>query len=889
MERKAPEQILAMIEQEEKTKNQGALKIFFGYAAGVGKTYAMLEAAHEEASNGVDVVCGYIEPHARPDTAALIQGLEVVPPHRGSYRDIELAELDVDAVLERSPRLVLVDELAHTNAPFCRHQKRSQDVEELLRAGIDVWTTVNVQHIESLNDLVASITGTVVRERIADELFDGADQVELIDMEPEDLLDRLKAGKIYRNPQAALQNFFVKENLRSLREIALRRLTERMSRRSDEQSDVPVEEHVLIGLSPSPSNPRVIRAASRLAAAFHGRFTALFVERPNFSSLPPEDVSRLEANTKLARSLGANIVTVYGDDVGWQLAEYAKRARASKVVLGRSMTRRRFFSTRPNFAMRLQSLVPYLDIYIIPDQKAVEYVPAARPQRSMEWRHKARDLGLVAGSLILSTVCSGALQSMGHGVIDITMVYLLGVLVPAFFMDNWFYSLIDALLSILAFNFFFVEPLYTLHADAPGAYLTFLVMFVVSLTVVLLTSKARRQARQAAEKAYRTEIMLETSALLQNAPSRAEIFRVTGRQLRKLLDTSILFYDGKNMQHPYLFPRSGREEDLQPYLNGNEMALAAWVYKNNKDAGASTDTLPGAKCLYLTVSIHSRVMGVAAVALEEGSHLSAFAYSLLRALLDSCALALEKDHQQRCRRAVEVSAKQEQLRSNLLRAISHDLRTPLTTIAGNAELLQAGAALEEKQRRQLSRDIAADARWLINIVENLLSVTRLDDGSLKLHMEPEVLGDMMEEAAEHMRPRAGQHKITVSLEDELMLVRADVRLLMQVFVNLLDNALKYTPPDTEICLSARKQNGFAIIEAADDGPGIPLEDKAHVFDLFYTGRHSEGDGRRGMGIGLALCRSIVVAHGGSISVRDNQPHGTIFRIALKLEVADGDE
>ncbi len=884
LERKDPEQLLESIQQEEKTRTKGRLRIFFGYAAGVGKTYAMLEAAHQAAAAGTDVVLGYIEPHARPDTAALLTNLEQVPLYYGRYREIELAELNVDAVLERAPGLVLVDELAHTNAPFCRHQKRAQDVEELLRAGIDVWTTVNVQHIESLNDLVAAITGTVVQERITDEIFDSAAQVELIDIEPEVLLERLKKGKIYQNPAAALANFFVPENLRSLREIALRRMTERMSRRSEQKSTVPIEEHVLIGLSSSPSNPRVIRAAARLAAAFGGKFTAIFVEGPEGSAMCAENQRRLAANTKLARSMGANIVTVYGEDVGWQIAEYVKKARISKVVLGRSMTRRRLFSPRPNFGTRLQELTPNLDIYIIPDHSAA-YSPAIRSLRPhLVLQHGLRDMGIVAVSLAVSTVLGMAIDTGGYSGVDIIMVYLLGVLGPAFFMENWVYSLLDAFLSVLVFNFMFIDPRYTFSAYAPGATLTFFVMFMVSLTVVLLTRQVRRQARQSAEKAWRMEVMLETVSRLQNTEERAEIFRVMGQQLQKMLDRSVLLYDGRSLQEPHLFPRHGQQAAMALYLSGNERALAAWAYKNNKHAGAMTNTLPAAHCLYLTVRGHAQVMGVAAIALD-GGRLSSFEYNMAVALIDSGALALEKEDQRRQRRAMEVAAKQDQLRNNLLRAISHDLRTPLTTIAGNAELLQSSDRLAAEQKQRLSSDIAADAHWLIGIVENLLSVTRLDNGNLQLNMQAEVLGDVIHEAVDHARPRLQGRPVRIVLEDELMLVRADVRLLLQVFMNLLDNSLKYTPAETEITISAARNNGFAVIEFADHGGGIPAADQAHVFDLFYTAGQMAADGRRGMGIGLALCRSIIVAHGGSISVRANRPHGTIFRFTLCLEEA----
>ena len=883
MERETPERILERIQQEEVKSGQGKLKIFFGYAAGVGKTYAMLEAAQTAKAEGVDVVCGYVEPHQRPATTALLEGLECLPVKSGRYHDIELHELDLDAALARKPQLILVDELAHTNAPFCRHQKRVQDVEELLRAGIDVYTSVNVQHIESLNDMVASITGIIVRERIADEVFDGAEQVELVDIEPDDLIMRLREGKIYARPTAALESFFVRDNLTALREVALRRMADRVSRRESGRQ-VPIEEHILICLSSSPSNPKVIRTAARMAAAFGGTFTALFVETPDFPQLSASDQRRLEANTKLARSFGANIVTVYGEDVAWQIAEYVKQARISKVVLGRSTTKRGFFFVKPTFSERLTELVPQLDIYIIPDKMVGSYVPRthAKPGGGVEpWRN-LRDLGIVVASLGVCTLVGLICLTWQIETENIVLIYILAALAPAMLTTGWRYSLLVSIGSVLVVNFFFSEPRYTFVVFDPGDLVTFAMLFLVSLITGFLTRKVHRQAELASRKAYRTEVLLETSSLLQQAEGKREIYQALSRQLERLLDKPLVVYDGEVFQ-PEFYAHPEKETRLMEYVTADEQALAAWVYKNNKHAGAGTQTLPGAKCLYLAVRGNAAVLAVVGIALD-GSRLTAFEYNVVLSILDSCALALEKEHQSQRRREVELAARQEQLRGNLLRGISHDLRTPLTTIAGNAELLQdEGENLPLGQKQELCQDIANDARWLTNMVENLLAVTRIKNGTMQIRLEPEMLADIIQEALTHIGRRRENYPLQVRLEDDYMMVRADGRLLVQVFINLLDNAMKYTPAGTLLAISARKDNGRAIVEVADQGPGIPAALRAHIFDEFGTGKIHSTDSRRGLGIGLTLCRAIVEAHGGQISVHDNAPQGTVFQITLDLE------
>ena len=862
----------------------GRLKIFFGYAAGVGKTYAMLEAAHRAKEAGVDVVAGCMGPHTRPETAALLEGLEQLPAKMVSDRGTGMREFDLDAALARRPRLILVDELAHTNAEGCRHVKRYQDVQELLRAGIDVYTTVNVQHLESLNDKVAALTGVTVAERIPDSVFDSADQVELVDLEPADLLQRLREGKIDRPRQDGRERFFTEKNLAALREIALRRTADRLETApcAEGGEKAGAGEHILICLSASPSNAKVIRTAARMARAFHGAFTALFVETPEFASMPEEDRRRISANARLAEELGARITTTYGDDPAVQIAEYARISGISKIVLGRS-PRRGGLRRAKNLVDRLNELAPDLDIYIIPDQKTGGRPARAAGHGRVQERFSAGDLLKTLCVLALCTLGGYFFSFLGVSDTNIIMLYLLGVLVISMVTTGRSYSLISSVLSVLIFNFFFTAPYFTLRSD-PSYIATFGIMFLVALLSSSLTTQIKTQARVNADKAYRTAILLETSHKLQGAEEAQAILTIGAQQLGHLLERDLVVYpaDGQGGLLPAMrFPFS-EETDLSPLLTPPEEAAAEWVLKNNKHAGATTNTLPNAKCLYLSIRGTGGALAVVGIAVKADRPLLAFEKNLMVALLDECGLALEKELTMRAKQRAEAQADQEALRANLLRAISHDLRTPLTSISGNANILMESAdQLEPEKRQGLFTAIYDDAMWLIDLVENLLAITRIEDNRLSLNMEPELIEDIFTEALSHLDRNAGRHHISTRLSDDMLMADMDARLMVQVVINIVNNAVKYTPEGSHITLSAGKAGPSAVIEIADDGPGIPDRAKERLFDMFYTANNERGDGRRGLGLGLALCRSIVTAHGGTIEALDNRPHGTIFRFTLR--------
>lgn len=881
----SPDEILKKIKKESDTQHRGHLKIFFGYAAGVGKTYAMLLAAHEARKRGVDVVVGYVEPHARPKTAELLNGLEIIPLKVINHNQISLNEFDLDGAIARKPKLILVDELAHSNAEGCRHLKRFQDVNELLKAGIDVYTTVNVQHIESLNDMVTAITGISVRERIPDTIFDNADQVELVDIEPTELIERLNAGKVYGTNQArkALDNFFTIENLVALREISLRRCADRVNKisenvRSSSNSDYYTDEHILVCLSTSPTNPKIIRTAARMSKAFKGRFTALFVETSSFSEMSDDNKNRLRSNIHLASQLGATIETVYGDDIAMQIAEFARLSGVSKIVVGRNSARKKYLFSKASLTERLSQTAPNLDIYIIPDKSTPHYKGAQLQKEP--FRFKMRDLVIALLLLIAATAIGFVFHALNFSEANIITVYILSVLITAILTTNRVYSTVSSVFSVIVFNFFFTFPRFTLNAYDSGYPVTFLIMFISAFITSTLAIQIKSHARQSASIAYRTKILLDTNQLLQQATQKSGIVSVTCNQLTKLLNKNIVFYFAEKggLSSPQLFS----PEDAAPpnEVSENEKAVATWVYKNNKRAGATTDTLGNSKYLFLAVRVNEVVYGVLGIELF-GDKLDSFENSILLSVLGECALALENEKAICDREEASVLAKNEQLRANLLRSISHDLRTPLTSISGNAGiLLSNGDALDCDKKQQLYSDIYDDSLWLINLVENLLSVTRIEDGSMKLNLTTELVDEAVSEALRHISRKSVEHEITVIQADEFILASIDARLIVQVIINIVDNAIKYTPKGSKIEINIKKARGMAIVEISDTGEGVPNEVKSRVFDMFYTVNNSIADSRRSLGLGLALCKSIIIAHGGEISVRDNKPRGAIFRFTL---------
>ncbi len=886
--------------QEGRTQQRGQLKIFFGYGIGTGKTYAMLKAAQDARKKGIDVAVGCVESHGRPEIAALLQGFDIVP-EREFFKDGRLQkEIDLDGVLARRPQLVLADELAHINGEGCRHTRRCQDVEELLKNGINVYTTVDVENIESLNDKVTAVTGCVVRERIPDSVFDEADQVELVDIEPRELMERIQGGKISFGEQNGERSLiFTLEKFTALREIALRRCADRVNllterAESGRKGDYHTDEHILVCLSSAPSNAKIIRTAARMAAAFRGVFTALFVETPDFGAASEEDKKRLRANIQLAGQLGAKIETVQGDDVPYQIAEFARLSGVSKIVIGRSTATRRHFFSKPTLTEKLIVNAPNLDIHIIPDSSVNGVYHGGKEKRKDAFRLSLADTGKSIAILLLATAIGMAFSNLGFTEANIITVYILAVLIIAIATTYKIYSLISSIVSVLVFNFLFTVPRYTLRAYEKGYPVTFLVMFLAAFITGTLAGKLKSQARQSARAAYRTKILFDTNQLLQQAEGKDAIINSMARQLIKLLGRDIVVYTAaeeetgesrisspaeKKLSEPHIFP-AGEEVQDKECTSGEEKAVADWVFKNNKHAGATTDTMSNARCLYYAIRVNSNVYGVIGIVTGQ-MPLDVFENSVLLSILGECALALENEKNMREKEEAAILAQNEQLRANLLRAISHDLRTPLTSISGNASnLLSSGGDFDDATKRQIYMDIYDDSMWLINLVENLLSVTRLEDGRMHLHLAAELMDDVIAEALQHVSRKSSEHQITVESSSDLILAQIDAKLIVQVIINIVDNAVKYTPRGSHIRIRTEHSRDEVAVTISDDGPGISDELKPRIFDMFFSGANKIADSRRSLGLGLFLCKSIINAHGGSISVRDNEPHGTVFTFTL---------
>lgn len=646
------------------------------------------------------------------------------------------------------------------------------------------------------------------------------------------------------------------------------------------------KEHILVCLSSAPSNSRIVQTGARMAQAFHGTLTALFVQTPDHDAMPTEDQIRLKEHIKLAECLGASIETVFGDDVSYQIAEFARLSNITKIVLGRSNVRRRHLWSKPSLTEKLTEIAPNLDIYIIPDAASVRnnYHPRKR-FRTSGWRIRTSDLFHTLFILLLVTLAGLAFYQAGLSEANIITLYILGVLLTSIATTGWSCSLLASACSVIVFNFFFTTPRFTFHVYGKDYPVTFIVMFVVALLSSALTTRLKDHARQSAKLAYRTKILFDTNQLLQKAENDTAILNTLISQIRKLLNKQVIIYPARNgkLEAPILSPDPSFSETVSSLTSDSEREVALWVLAHNKRAGAYTERFPKACCHYLTIRVRDCVYGVAAI--EAGDYsLDSFEYSVLVSILGEGALAMESKKIAREKEQADLLAEKERLRANLLRTISHDLRTPLTAISGNASnLLSNSAGFDEATKLQIYTDIYDDSMWLINLVENLLAVTRLEDGRMNLRMETELVSEVIAESLRHISRLSTEHSITVKSDDDFLLARMDARLIVQVMINLVNNAIKHTQAGSHICILTDKQDHMVRIRVMDDGPGIPDESKLYVFDMCYTGANQIADSRRSLGIGLCLCRSIILAHGGEITVSDNHPTGAIFTFTLPCE------
>jgi two-component system sensor histidine kinase KdpD len=905
-----PDRLLASVERERSRARRGKLKVFFGASAGVGKTYAMLEAARAARAAGTEVVVGYVEPHGRSETERLLEGLERLPLLKVGYRGVVRDEFDLDAALERRAAVTLVDELAHSNLvegePRPRHPKRWQDVEEMLDAGLDVWTTVNVQHLESLNDVVAGITGARQQETLPDRVFDEADEVELIDLPPDELLARLRAGKVYLPEQArtALERYFRKPNLMALRELALRRTADRVDAAAREYAGLDdvagtrgsrpllARDRFLVAIAPDAQAEGLVRVGKRFADALDAEWTVVSVETPAMLRLPEAQRNRRIEVLRLADSLGAETVTLDGPNVADVLLEYARLRNATRLVIGEARRRGWRAWLWPTTAMQLLRRPHGLDVSVIAPRAGVARrttttAPHDTSPRPARWERFVAACGISAACTLVALGMDEFFE-----VTNLVMVFLLGAAIAGLRLGRGPAAL-TAVVNILCFNFFFVPPRLSFAVSDAQYLVTFAVMLAVALTIATLMASVRQQTRVAGARERRTALLYAMSRELAAARGRDAMQRIATRHVAETFgaQVALLFPDAEGRLQPPgaaagLAATTADEGSL--VYAGADVPVAQWVHDHGREAGLGTDTLPGAPAIYLPLAGSGRPLGALAVLpanprrvrLPEQRH-------LLETFAAQIALALERAQFAESAAAARVLAETEQLRNTLLASISHDLRTPLAVITGaSSALADPALSIDPGTRARLAGSIADKARDMSTLVTNVLDLMRLESGRLALRRGWEGLDELVGHALHGLGDRLARHHVDVALAADLAPVHVDAALVSQLLANLVDNALRHTPPGTRITVRAPQPGapgtaGFVAVAVEDDGPGLPPGDPERLFVKFQRGR-DEGD-VPGAGLGLALCRAIVEAHGGRIDASARPGGGARFTFTLPTQ------
>jgi two-component system sensor histidine kinase KdpD len=881
-----PDALLARIEADTERAKRGKLRIFFGACPGVGKTYAMLNAARVLHEQGKDVVVGVVETHGRSETARLVEGLELLPPKLVAYQGRELREFDLDAALARKPALILVDELAHSNVAGSRHPKRWQDVEELLAAGIDVWTTVNVQHLESLNDIVGGITGIQVRETLPDRVFEQAAEVALVDLTPDELMQRMKEGKVYLPHQAerAIRNFFRKGNLIALRELALRRTADRVDAQMREyRTDQSIEtvwqakERLLACIGPGAGGDRLVRATARLAADLRADWIAVYVETPALQRLSEANRDKILKTLALAGELGAETATLAGQEDTQTLLAYAVSRNVSKLVVGKSLRTGLSRMLRAPLSDRLSALAEDVDVYVVAHEAEAPSpgkASSASFTLDLEPAPKARWSGYVwAGAACAIATGLAQLVSRWFDLANIIMLYLLGVVAVAVRYGRG-PAILVSFVSVLAFDFFFVPPRLSFSVADTRHLFTFAIMLAAALTISSVAAGMRYQTRIAMYRERRTRALNELGRELAGALLPENIVDMSRHHLEGLFQSQvcILLPDAQEKLHSPTPLPGHKELPLDP-------AIAQWVYDHQQPAGMGTQSLAGAPMYYLPLKAPMRTRGVLALLPSQKRLLFQPEQArLLETFAAQIALALERVHFVEVAQDALVRMESERLRNGLLSALSHDLRTPLTVLAGLADSLPlAGPPLPEAQA-EIAQAIRAEALRTSILVSNLLDMARLQEGQVQLKREWQPLEEVVGASLHTLAVPLARHEVVVDLPADLPLLEFDSVLMERVFSNLLENAAKYTPAGSRIEIGARNEGDRVAITVADNGPGLPPGREESLFEKFTRGQDESPVA--GVGLGLAIVRAIVQAHKGTVKGENRPEGGARFTITL---------
>ncbi|MDV6333044.1 sensor histidine kinase KdpD [Asticcacaulis sp. 201] len=881
-----PDKLLALVNHDggEGVPRRGRLKVFFGASAGVGKTYAMLNEARARLRDGIDVVSGVIEHHGRRETQALMEGIPVLPMLEIDHRGIRLTEFDLDGALARRPGLILVDEFAHTNAPGSRHPKRWQDVEELLDNGIDVYTTLNVQHLESANDQVARLTGVWVSETVPDTIFEAADDIALVDIPSDELLKRLADGKVYvaegANTRAA-ENFFKKSNLLALREMALRRTAERVDAQSDElsaamgQNEAQLGHKIMLLIGPDPLSTRLIRHAKRMAARGRAPWFAVYLQSDRHEMLNEKSRARVEQYLRLAENLGAQVVRLSGAQPARDILTYARQNGFTRIMVGHRRTKWWLKPFRTAFAQQLIENSDGIEIAVIngdaaPDSVTENVVSSIRP-----FIARPIDYGLAFAAVALATLAGLPFRDNTPSD-NLTMLYLTAVVIVAARLGLG-PSVVASILSVPAFNFFFAEPYYTFNFYDSYYYITFVFMLVTSLVVGSLTARLSRHARQVSERERETQILYGLTRALSAVRGVDRICEVAISHLSAPYNLAVsLFVDAPEGLRSV--PKSAEPEDMK------EMSAVRWVAANTQMAGRDTDTLPSASGLYLPLQAENETLGVMGLTPNaSGRRFTGSEILQFETFASLVAGALQRARRSDEAERSKIDSENERLRNVLLSSLSHDLRTPLTVMNGSVSLLL-------KMRKELPRKAMDEltALWgqlirLQKFVGNLLNMAAITSGKMTLNFQPYMIQEIIGAALSQVQSTKENRQLRTQIVGNLPMVQIDGGLVEQVFVNLLENAFQHTASDGEIVIAAERDADRLRIRISDNGAGLKAGDEARIFEQFQTAQTLSSDRAGGTGLGLAICRGIVQAHGGMIYARNNSDKtGASFIFTLPI-------
>lgn len=882
-EERDPELLLSRLQEEEQLAKRGRLKIFFGAMAGVGKTYSMLESARALQRSGLDVVIGVVETHGRKDTEALLAGFEILPLKKIDYRGTTVSELDLDAALSRKPELILVDELAHTNAPSSRHPKRWQDVEELLNEGIDVYTTLNVQHVESLNDVVQQITKIPIRERVPDSFIERAHEIELVDLTPDELIERLKKGKVYFPEQAskALENFFRRGNLIALRELALRVTAERVDAQMDQYRQVhrihdpwPASDRILVCVSPSPLSIKLVRAAKRMATRMRSEWIVAYVERPSEKQLSGSEADRILQTLRLAEQLGAETIRLTGARVSEELIRYARQSNVAKIIIGKPLRPRWqeiVFGSVVDELIRQSGII---DVYVISgDETPSSSNYSGRFKSSSRFSDYMAAMVIVAIATVVARLMFGFFELS-----NVAMVYMLGVVITATRYRRG-PAIAASIVSVAAFDFFFVPPVLTFAVTDTQYVVTFLVMLTVALVISTLTAQVKQQAENARIRERRTASLYSLSRHLSSTAEFDDLIETGLNQIADEFEssTAILFPNDTGKVTTHASSRSKRS------LADPDEGVAQWSFKNGQIAGLGTNTLHSAKAIYVPLKGAEQIIGVVALRPDNAEKFqNPEQLHLLETFVNQMAIACERAFLTQENERNHVQIKTEQLRNSLLSSVSHDLRTPLATITGAASsIIEGSEELDLQSCKEMAAEIYHEAERLNRLVKNLLDMTRIQEGNLVITKEPYPADELIGSALSAVEPQLGAREVRIKIDaanPEDLCVPVDPVLFQQVLVNLLENAIKYTPEKSPIDIEAKRSvDGFFHLIVSDRGPGISDKNKDMIFKKFYRG---DPQNVSGSGLGLAICTGIIEAHNGRIWVENRDGGGASFHCQL---------